>query len=88
MRINRCLLIAAIALSEEQTQALGGRAFGQIISDFGKRGYADKDTDIRVRLFGGKLAVRYADDAVFMTGECKKVFDGSGNINVRHCLLR
>jgi len=39
-------------------------------------GYADKDTDIRVTLLGGELIIRYTDEAVFMTGECKKVFDG------------
>ena len=39
-------------------------------------GYADKDTDIKVRLLGGELIICYTDDAVYMTGECKKVFDG------------
>mgnify|MGYP001394477384 CR=1 FL=1 len=39
-------------------------------------GYSDKDTDIRVTLLGGELTIRYTDEAVFMTGECKKVFDG------------
>ncbi|MDD4565563.1 MAG: carbamoyl-phosphate synthase large subunit [Eubacteriales bacterium] len=39
-------------------------------------GHSDKDTDIKVTLLGGELAVRYTDDVVFMTGECKKVFDG------------
>jgi len=39
-------------------------------------GYADKDSDIKVRLLGGELIIRYTDEAVFMTGECKKVFDG------------
>lgn len=39
-------------------------------------GHADKDTDIKVTLLGGELTIRYTDDAVLMTGECKKVFDG------------
>jgi diaminopimelate epimerase len=39
-------------------------------------GHADKDSDIRVKLPGGDLTVRYTGDAVFMTGECKKVYDG------------
>ncbi|MGF7142284.1 carbamoyl-phosphate synthase large subunit [Anaerotaenia torta] len=39
-------------------------------------GYCDKDSDIRVVLPGGELTVRYTEDAVFMTGDCKKVFDG------------
>ncbi len=43
-------------------------------------GYADKDTDIKVRLLGGELLVRYTDEAVFMTGDCQKVFDGTVEI--------
>jgi carbamoyl-phosphate synthase large subunit len=43
-------------------------------------GYCEYDTDIRVRLLGGELTVRYSDDTVFMTGECKKVFDGTVEI--------
>ncbi len=39
-------------------------------------GYCEKDMDINVRLLGGELTVRYTDDAVYMTGECKKVFEG------------
>jgi carbamoyl-phosphate synthase large subunit len=39
-------------------------------------GYSDKESDIKVRLLGGELIIRYTDEAVFMTGECKKVFDG------------
>ncbi len=39
-------------------------------------GYSDKAADIKVTLLGGELIIRYTDDAVFMTGECKKVFDG------------
>ncbi|WMJ23220.1 diaminopimelate epimerase [Paludicola sp. MB14-C6] len=39
-------------------------------------GYCDKNTDIKVQLLGGDLVIRYTDDAVYMTGGCKKVFDG------------
>lgn len=39
-------------------------------------GYADKDTDIKLKLLGGELIVRYTDNAVYLLGECKKVFDG------------
>ncbi len=39
-------------------------------------GYADKGQDIKVRLLGGELIICYTDEAVYMTGECKKVFDG------------
>ena len=40
-------------------------------------GYCDKDTDIQVQLNGGVLTIRYTDDAVFMTGGCEKVFEGT-----------
>lgn len=43
-------------------------------------GYCDKDTDILVQLLGGDLIIRYTDDTVYMTGECKKVFDGEVEI--------
>ena len=40
-------------------------------------GHCDKNADIHVALLGGALTVRYTDDGVWMTGECKKVFDGT-----------
>lgn len=43
-------------------------------------GYNEKDTDIIVQLVGGELTIRYTDDTVYMTGECKKVFDGEVEI--------
>lgn len=43
-------------------------------------GYCKKDTDILVQLIGGELIIHYTDDAVYMTGECKKVFDGEVEI--------
>lgn len=43
-------------------------------------GYCRKDADILVQLLGGDLIIRYTDDTVYMTGECKKVFDGEVEI--------
>jgi carbamoyl-phosphate synthase large subunit len=43
-------------------------------------GYSSKDTDILVQLLGGDLIIRYTDDTVFMTGDCKKVYDGEVEI--------
>jgi carbamoyl-phosphate synthase large subunit len=40
-------------------------------------GYCDKGADIKVQLLGGELIVNYTDEAVLMTGDCKKVFDGT-----------
>jgi len=39
-------------------------------------GYCDMDTDIKVRLAGGELVIRYTGETVFMTGDCVKVFEG------------
>jgi carbamoyl-phosphate synthase large subunit len=43
-------------------------------------GYCDKGADIKVQLLGGELIVNYTDEAVLMTGDCKKVFDGTVEI--------
>jgi carbamoyl-phosphate synthase large subunit len=43
-------------------------------------GYCDKDTDIKVKLPGGELIIRYTDEAVYMTGDCQKVFEGTVEI--------
>jgi carbamoyl-phosphate synthase large subunit len=40
-------------------------------------GDCDKDTDILVRLKGGDLTIKYTDQAVYMTGGCEKVFEGT-----------
>jgi len=40
-------------------------------------GYCDKGADIKVQLPGGVLVVNYTDETVLMTGDCKKVFDGT-----------
>ena len=40
-------------------------------------GYCDKDVDIRVMLPHGELVVRCTDEGVYMTGGCKKVFEGT-----------
>ncbi len=41
-----------------------------------KLGYCEKNTDVTVELVGGDLVIHYTDDAVFMTGDCNKVFEG------------
>ena len=43
-------------------------------------GYCKKGNDITVRLLGGDLVVNYTDDAVYMTGDAVKVFEGSVEI--------
>ena len=39
-------------------------------------GYCDKDADVTVKLLGGDLKIKYTDEAVYMTGDAVKVFDG------------
>ena len=43
-------------------------------------GYCGKGEDIAVRLPGGELTVNYTDEAVYMTGDCVKVFEGAVEI--------
>jgi carbamoyl-phosphate synthase large subunit len=42
-----------------------------------ERGYCEFDTDVRVQLLGGDLFVRVTPErVVFLTGECKTVYEG------------
>ena len=43
-------------------------------------GLCDKSAEIKVQLLGGELMVLYTDESVYMTGDCKKVFDGTVEI--------
>jgi carbamoyl-phosphate synthase large subunit len=39
-------------------------------------GYCNKNEEITVKLLGGDLKIKYTDDAVFMTGNAEKSFEG------------
>jgi len=58
-----------------ETQACGtgacASAVAAVLND-----HCDKDTDIKVQLPGGELIIKYTDEAVYMTGDCVKVFEG------------
>ncbi len=41
-----------------------------------ENGFCKKGGDITVKLIGGDLVIRYTDDAVYMTGEAQKIYDG------------
>ena len=41
-----------------------------------ENGYCNKNEDIIVKLIGGELVIRYTDDAVYMTGNAEKSFEG------------
>ena len=58
-----------------ETQACGTGACAAAVAAV-LNGHCDKGDDIKVQLLGGELIVNYTDEAVYMTGDCKKVFDG------------
>jgi len=58
-----------------ETQACGTGACASAVAAV-LNGYSDKGTDIKVQLPGGNLIINYTDEAVYMTGDCVKVFDG------------
>jgi carbamoyl-phosphate synthase large subunit len=62
-----------------ETQASGTAACASAVAAM-LNGYCDQDTDIKVQLPGGDLTIRYTDEAVYMTGDCIKVFDGTVEI--------
>ena len=43
-------------------------------------GFADRDADITVRLRGGDLTVRWAEDTVYMTGAAALAFTGEAEL--------
>ena len=45
-----------------------------------ENGYCKKGEDIKVKLIGGDLIIRYTDDAVYMTGNAQKIFEGEVEI--------
>jgi len=62
-----------------ETQASGTSACASAVAAI-LNGYCDKDTDIKVRLPGGNLIIRYTDEVVYMIGDCVKVFEGTVEI--------
>ncbi|MDR1531433.1 MAG: diaminopimelate epimerase [Clostridiales bacterium] len=58
-----------------ETLACGTGACAAAVSAV-ENGFCGKDRDITVKLRGGELVINYGDEAVFMTGNCVKVFDG------------
>lgn len=42
-----------------------------------ENGYCPKGEDITVKLRGGDLVINYTDEAVYLTGNARTVFEGS-----------
>ena len=59
-----------------ETMACGTGACATVVAAC-ENGFCRKGEDIRVILKGGDLIIRYTDEAVFMTGNCDKVFEGT-----------
>ena len=59
-----------------ETLACGTGACAAVVAAV-LNGHCDKNTDVKVKLLGGELIVKYTDDAIYMTGDCKRVFDGT-----------
>jgi len=62
-----------------ETQACGTGACAAVVAAV-LNGYSDKGADIRVQLPGGELIIKYADEAVYLTGNCVNVFSGTVEI--------
>jgi carbamoyl-phosphate synthase large subunit len=58
-----------------ETLACGTGACASVVAAV-LNGHCDKGTDVKVQLLGGELIINYTGETVFMTGKCKKVFDG------------
>jgi carbamoyl-phosphate synthase large subunit len=62
-----------------ETQSCGTGACAAAVAAV-LNGFCEKNTDIKVQLPGGELVISYTDEAVYMTGDCVKVFDGTVEI--------
>ena len=58
-----------------ETFACGSGACAAVVAAV-ENGFCPKDTDITVKLIGGDLKIRYTDDAVYLTGDAVKVYEG------------
>ncbi|MBO5219881.1 MAG: carbamoyl-phosphate synthase large subunit, partial [Clostridia bacterium] len=58
-----------------ETFACGSGACAAVVAAV-ENGFCPKDTDITVKLIGGDLKIRYTSDAVYLTGDAVKVYEG------------
>jgi len=72
---RNCLKMRVWERGSGETQACGTGACASAVAAV-LNSHCDKNTDIKVQLPGGDLIVKYTDEAVYMTGNCVKVFDG------------
>jgi len=77
---NRLLDMRVWERGSGETQACGTGACAAAVAA-ALNGYCAKGADITVRLPGGDLLINYTDDAVYMTGNCVKTFEGTVEIH-------
>ncbi len=58
-----------------ETWACGSGACAAVVAAV-ENGFCAKNTDITVKLKGGDLVIRYTNDAVYLSGNAVKIFDG------------
>ncbi|MBE6613406.1 MAG: diaminopimelate epimerase, partial [Ruminococcaceae bacterium] len=58
-----------------ETFACGSGACAAVVAAV-ENGFCPKNTDITVKLRGGDLKIRYTDDAVYLTGDAEKIYEG------------
>jgi len=81
---RNCLKMRVWERGSGETQACGTGACASAVAAV-LNGHCDKDTDIKVQLPGGELIIKYTDEAVYMTGDCVKVFEGVAFISSLGC---
>ena len=64
-----------VNVREETARNIGAAAVAAVLN-----GFADRDADITVRLRGGDLTVRWAEDTVYMTGAAALAFTGEAEL--------
>ena len=58
-----------------ETFACGSGACAAVVAAV-ENGYCPKNEEITVKLRGGDLKIRYTDEAVYLSGDCVKVYEG------------
>lgn len=73
---NQTLAMRVWERGSGETWACGTGACAAAVAAV-ENGYCKKNTDIRIKLRGGDLIIKYTNDTVYMTGEACLVFEGT-----------
>ena len=72
---STCIKMRVWERGSGETLACGTGACAAVVAAV-LNNHCEKNTDVKVKLLGGELIINYSDEAVYMTGDCKRVFDG------------